>query len=154
MLVRLEDWIVMLSQQSLSQHLACKPNHALVYTVTKEFVNKANTKGIFYALHSLHAPESVDTFKFRMGYRPVIVKQRVAFNPLVSRLINRRTLAILNAFLHHNPSSPLLAKAAGMMSMYIDGRKPLGEQQFPEVLKPKQAELQEKYSLPTVMNSP
>jgi hypothetical protein len=139
-LVRIDDWIVLLSQQCSAESLPHKPNHALTYAVTKEAITGTATKAIFYTLQSLDAPESVDTFKFRMGYRPIIVKQRVAFHPLLSPLIRQRTMGLLNRFSHRNPSSPLFAKAAGMVRICIDGKKPICEQQFPDVLKPMQAE--------------
>lgn len=153
MLVRIDDWIIMLSQECLSEHLAHKPNHALIYIVTKEFIRRATTKSIIYALQSLDAPDSVDAFKFRMGYRPVIVKQRVAFHPLLSVLVNRRSMGFVNGLLHGNPSSSFLAKAAGMMRIYIEGKNPLCEQQFPEVLKPMRAEFLQRESQHVISSS-
>lgn len=146
MLVRIDDWVIMLSQQCLSEHLPNKPNHALVYSVTKEMMSRVTIKSIIYTLQSLDAPDTIDTFKFRMGYRPIMVKQQVAFHPLLSPLVNRGTLRVVNGLLRWNPSSPMLAKAGGMMRINLDGKKPLAEQQFPEILKPMRADLLAKLS--------
>jgi hypothetical protein len=154
MLVRIDDWIIMLSQQCLSDYLTQKPNHALIYAVTKEMMSRATTKSILYTMQSLDAPDTVDTFKFRMGYRPIVVKQRVVFHPVISRLINRRTLQLMKVLLRRDPANPMLAKAAGMMRIFIDGEKPLADQRIPEVLKPMWAELLEKSSRASTVSSP
>jgi len=123
-LVRIDDWFMLLSQNSLSETIRQNPNHALVYTVTKELMNRVTTTAIFYALQSFDASTSVDDFKFRMGYRPIIVRQRVVFNPVVSRLIAPWTLRAVQTLLRLNPSSPVVSKAAGLLRAHVHGKRP------------------------------
>jgi len=121
LLVRVNDWIILLSQQSLTACLHAKPNHALVYRLTKDLLARENTRAIFYSLKSLDAPARVDDFKFRMGYRKIAVKQCVLFHPLVSPLINDHTLSGLQGFQRRYPSNPWLAKAEGLVRLSVKG---------------------------------
>jgi hypothetical protein len=145
LLVRIDDWVVLLSQESESQLLHHRPNHALVYTVTKELMSRTDVGGVFYTLKSLDAPASVDEFKFRMGYRAALVKQRAAFHPRVAHLVNQHLMELLRGIHNLSPSSPVLAKAEGMVRMHIDGKRPIGEQQLPVALKHVPVELLEQF---------
>ena len=74
-----DDCVSILYHQSCTEHLSNGVNNALAYTFTQKCLQ--NEKWIFYGLHSLDAPPSVDGFKFRMGYTAKPVRQRVVFNP-------------------------------------------------------------------------
>ncbi len=105
----------------------------------------ADITSILYGLHSLDAPSSVDEFKFRMGYTPQPVRQRVVFHPWLRPLINRATLATLNRLNRSFPGHATLAKAEGMVRFYLEGLKPLQDQQWPTCLEDKKEKILARY---------
>jgi hypothetical protein len=132
---QLYDLVYILFQQSHRKYLPFKLNNALSFIVTKEMISRPTVRNIFYGLHSLDAPASVDEFKFRMGYVPKPVRQRVVFHPWIATCINRVSHAVVRNLLKLTPGNPTLAKAEGMMRFYLEGKKPLDQQQWPEALK-------------------
>jgi hypothetical protein len=121
-----------LYQQSLTRYLPLGVNNFLAYHVTHEKVHQSMR--IFYGLHSLDAPPSVDEFKFRMGYRAKAVRQRVVFHPRLAPLMNAFTHAGLRTTRRLLPGNVTLAKAEGMVRFYLQGLRPIQEQEWPEVL--------------------
>jgi hypothetical protein len=101
-------------------------------------LSRSSVNMIFYGLHSLDAPPSVDEFKFRMGYSARPVRQRVVFHPALRPLFNPASHTLLAWILHLNPGSPSIAKAEGMLRFYLNGKRPLEQQDWPEALRPKQ----------------
>jgi hypothetical protein len=85
-------------------------------------------KWIFYGLHSLDAPASVDAFKFRMGFSAKPVRQRVAFRTSMAPLLNPISHAVLRAAHNLIPSSDFLAKTEGLTRFYLHGKLPGNEQ--------------------------
>ncbi len=132
---QLSDWVYILYQQSHRQYLPIKLNNALSFIVTKEMVSRPSARNIFYGLHSLDAPESVDQFKIRMWYVPKPVRQRVVFHPWTTPGINRLSHAVVQNLLKLTPGNPTLAKAEGMLRFYREGQRPLNEQNWPEILR-------------------
>jgi len=131
-----EDHFYILYHQSLTQYLPIGVNNALAYAVTSNVVNRSDDKvQIFYGLHSLDAPPSVDEFKFRMGYTAKPVRQRVVFHPWVRPLMNNASHALLRAGLRLNPGNPSLSKAEGMLRFYLQGNLPLSKQSLPPPLQ-------------------
>jgi hypothetical protein len=130
----MDNWAYMLYQQCNHEYLAEHVNNALTFIVTDHLLQKSNVTSILYALHSLDAPPSVDEFKFRMGYKAKPVRQRVVFNPGLSFLFNPLSHKLIKSILHAFPGNPKLAKAEGMMRFYIEGKKPLNKQVWPEIL--------------------
>jgi len=92
-------------------------------------------------LHSLDAPASVDEFKFRMGYTAKPVRQQVVFHPWLAPVFNRASHAVVKQLLHRYPDHPTLAKAEGMLRFYLEGKRPLNEQNWPECLTHRKKEL-------------
>lgn len=131
----MDDTIYMLYQQCKRQYLTAHVNNALGFEVTRQAILRPEVRGILYGLHSLDAPPSVDEFKFRMGYQAKPVRQRVVFHPLLAPLFNPLTHRILSRGRRWKPGSPTLAKAEGMVRFYLQGRRPLGEQVWPDILK-------------------
>lgn len=125
----------MLYQQCHRDFLDLHVNNALSYIVTTELLSRPNITSILYGLHSLDAPASVDEFKFRMGYHAKPVRQRVVFNPIVTAFFNPLSYRLLKGLQSIRPRSPALAKAEGMVRFYLEGKRPLGEQDWPEVLQ-------------------
>jgi hypothetical protein len=134
--LKMEDGYYLLYQQCHSQYLGRHINNALSFAVTETLVHRKDHGSILYGLHSLDAPARVDEFKFRMGYHPKPVRQRVVFHPLLKPLINQASHDAVRKLLKLDPENPTLAKAEGMMRFYLEGLRPLGEQRAPEVIFP------------------
>jgi hypothetical protein len=132
--LQLEDCGYILYHQSLSRYHAEKVNNALCFELTRDLKMRPGAGLIHYGLHSLDAPASVDQFKFRMGYQPKTVRQRVVFHPCLQGLINPVSRALVQKLRHFYPQNPALAKAEGLMRFYLEGRRPLAAQRLPEVM--------------------
>ncbi len=131
----INDTIGILYQQSLTQHLKFGINNALTYTFTREVLNRPGIRCIFYGLHSLDAPASVDDYKFRMRYSPKPVRQRVVFNPLIAPLIRPFSHSILKIICKVLGTSSQIAKAEGMVRFYLQGKRSLSDQEWPDALR-------------------
>ncbi|MGO9621878.1 MAG: hypothetical protein ACLPT6_10785 [Desulfobaccales bacterium] len=132
---QLSDWVYILFQQSHRKYLPIKLNNALSFIVMKEMISRPLVRKIFYGLHSLDAPASVDQFKFRMCYVAKPVRQRVVFHPWIKPCINRVSHTVVRNLLKLTPGNPTLAKAEGMMRFYLEGLRPLEDQNCPEILR-------------------
>jgi ribosomal protein S18 acetylase RimI-like enzyme len=131
---RVYDWIILLSQDSLTALIHANPNHALIYCLTKELVSRKGTRAIFYTLQSLDASPCIDDFKLRMGYKKVSVKQCVVFHPIVLPLVNRHSLHALTGLHRKYPSNLWLAKAEGLVRFSLDGKFHADPIEHPEVI--------------------
>jgi hypothetical protein len=123
-----------LYQQSRTDSLRLGVNNVLLFIVTQEVLKRREINEIFYGLHSLDAPPSVDAFKFRMGFRAKPVRQRVVFHPWLTPFVLRLGHRAVRRLLRLKPEHPLFAKAEGMLRFSIEGKRPLAEQQWPEAL--------------------
>lgn len=121
----------MLFQQSATDYLHLGANNVLAYSVTHEVTARPEIESVFYGLHSLDAPPDVDTFKFRMAYVAKPVRQRVMFNPLLMPAFNRYSHGWLQQALERRPDSNFLAKAEGMLRLYLQGQQALEMQPVP-----------------------
>jgi hypothetical protein len=121
-------------QQSLTDQLKYGVNNALTYAFTTEVLSRPGISQIFYGLHSLDAPPSVDDYKFRMRYKAMPVRQRVVFNPWLKPFINRVSYAVIKQLRNFRPGNATLAKAEGMFRFYLEGQRPLNQQAWPEAL--------------------
>jgi hypothetical protein len=129
-----EECCSILYQQSCTEYLSLGVNNALIFYFTNEVLNRPGQSWIFYGLHSLDAPASVDQFKFRMGYTAKPVRQRVVFNPWLKPLFNPASHALLRAGLRLRPDNPAMSKAEGMLRFYLQGRLPISKQLLPPPL--------------------
>ncbi len=109
-------------------------NNVLFFTTSSNFLSRAGINEIFFCLHSLDAPPSVDEFKFRMGFIPKPVRQRVVFHPWLKPIANRKFHKFLVNLIKRYPENPTLAKAEGMIRFDLKGRLSLIEQEWPEIL--------------------
>jgi len=132
-----DDCFYILYQQSLTDYLQHGINNALAYVVTREAIKRLGINQVFYGLHSLDAPESVDKFKFRMGYVAKPVRQRVVFHPWLAPAFNRTTYAVVRKLADWSGNSTL-AKVEGMVRFYREGKRPLNEQSRPQALENQQ----------------
>ncbi len=131
---RSENCCELISQQCHRDFISARVNHALTFTVTQTMMSRSGISSIFYTLQSLDAPPSVDEFKFRMGYSAKPVRQRVVFHPLLAPAIAPAWFRIVQGLMKLNPENPVLTKAVGMLKFYLEGRRPLQEQNWPECL--------------------
>jgi hypothetical protein len=116
-------------------------NNALFYSVSCNLLARDGVDGIFFTVQSLDAPASVDDFKFRMGLAAIPVRQRVDFHPWLRSLTTRGAHNLLSRWLQRDESNPTVAKAEGMLRFYLDGRRSLCEQSWPECLLPRKEEI-------------
>lgn len=107
-------------------------NNALFYTVSCNLLAREGINGIFFTVQSLDAPKSVDDFKFRMGLNGIPVRQRVVFHPLIEPLITSPIHKVVNRLLKRNPNNTAVAKTEGMIRFYLQGKKRLELQEWPE----------------------
>jgi hypothetical protein len=138
---QMEDCCYMLYQQCLRDYLREHVNNALSFVVTQTMISRPAIRSIFYGLHSLDAPPSVDEFKFRMGYVAKPVRQRVVFHPWLRPLFNGASHRVLRGLRRVQPGNTTLAKAEGLIRFYREGRRPLSEQDWPPVLEGRRDEL-------------
>lgn len=132
---QIDNVCYMLYPQSHRKYFGEYVNNALSYEVTREMLANRGVSEVFYGLHSLDAPPSVDEFKFRMGYTAKPVRQRVVFHPWVRPFMNPASHALLRAGLRLKPGHPTLSKAEGMLRFYLQGRLPLAQQSLPPPLQ-------------------
>jgi hypothetical protein len=128
-----DDCVSILYHQSRTEHLSAGVNNAMTYTFSHKTLQGG--KWLFYGLHSLDAPSSVDAFKFRMGYIAKPVRQRVAFHPAIAPLINPLSHALLRTIQRFVPRSSSISKAEGFARFYLNGKLPLGRQPIPIALR-------------------
>ncbi len=121
-------------QQSLTDHLRFGVNNVLAYSYVNHTLQNKKAAKIFYGLHSLDAPPSVDVFKFRMRFKANPIRQRVAFHPNLSWLVNDLSYRGIHAIRSKITGRNTIAKAEGMLRFYLEGRKPLEAQNWPEAL--------------------
>lgn len=133
-----DDCCSILYQQSRTEYLPIRVNNALTYVFTNEVLKRRSGIWLFYGLHSLDAPPSVDEFKFRMGYTAKPVRQRVVFHPWVSPLFNDYSHRLLKSAARKWPGNTTLAKAEGMVRFHLQGKMPVERQPLPPALAPKQ----------------
>ncbi len=129
-----DDRFTLPHEQSTTEHLSHRPNNAIYYAVTEQAIKRPDISGVFFCLHSLDAPASVDEFKLRMGLDAKAVRQRVVFHPLLAPLVNDMSHALIKSALSRNPSSATLAKAEGIVRFCLEGRMPAEAQDWPECL--------------------
>ncbi len=129
-----DDTFSIFFQQSHRDFLRLGVNNALTYVVTTKILERPEINRIFYGLHSLDAPPSVDEYKIHMGYFPKPVRQRIVFSPLLRPLVNPISHAALKMALRLLPSSYVFSKAEGMFRFYLNGKQPLERQTRPPLL--------------------
>jgi hypothetical protein len=138
---QMEDCCELISQQCHRDYLRARINNALTFRVTQTMINRPTIRSIFYTLQSLDAPSSVDDFKFRMGFTAKPVRQRVLFHPWLALFANRVTHGGVARLLRWDSGSTTLAKAEGMLRFYLEGRRTIDQQEWPECLANRKAEI-------------
>jgi hypothetical protein len=132
---RIDDTCYVPFAQSHHKYMPLHANNALFYEASRNMLAYPGVKKIFFTLHSLDAPDSIDEFKFRMGFMACPVRQRIYFNPLLRPFASRTILSALKRARKRFPFSHTIAKAEGMLRFYVRGKQPLGEQVWPACLQ-------------------
>jgi hypothetical protein len=109
-------------------------NNAVFYSVSCEMLKREGVSSVFFTVQSLDAPANVDEFKFRMGFQPRAVRQRVDFHPFINPLATSSVHTWVRMTLQRDPSHPFLTKAEGMLRFHVEGKYPLAQQTWPECL--------------------
>ena len=109
-------------------------NNTLFYCVSKELLRREGVVNLFFTVQSLDAPASVDEFKLRMGFQLKIVRQCVDFHPVIRLFATPTALGWVTRLKNRFPLFPSFSKAEGMLKFYLEGRKPIEEQAWPECL--------------------
>ena len=115
---QMEDHFTILHQGSATRYLPLYPNNALVYFVTKLKLASPNVNTVYYGPQSLDAPESLDKFKFRMGFQKKPMKQTIIFNPLIKPFINGFTHKCIKLLSASKPKSDTFRKIEGTVRFY------------------------------------
>jgi hypothetical protein len=131
---QMEDCCEMIFQQCHRDYLNARVNNALTFVVTQTMTSRPNIRSLFYALHSLDAPCSIDEFKFRMGYTAKPVRQRVVFHPWLQPFVIDFAHTATARLLRRYPGNRTLAKAEGTLRFHLQGRRSLQSQDWPECL--------------------
>jgi hypothetical protein len=137
----MDNTVNILYQQSKTIQHKFRVNNALIYVFSNTMLERPGIRQIFYGLHSLDAPSSVDQFKFRMGYSPLLVRQQVVFNPFIQPFINKSSYRIIKNISSSWPNNLIAQKGTGLLRNYLNGRLPLSKQQWPNVLLHKKDEI-------------
>src|SRR4030042_5590414 len=85
---QMDDYFEILHHSSATEYLHLYPNNALVFSVTKLKLSSMEVNHVSYGPQSLDAPESLETFKFRMGFEKLPMKQGIIFHPIIRPFIN------------------------------------------------------------------
>jgi hypothetical protein len=112
------DHFTIWHHSSATAYLPLYPNNALVYYVTKLKLAEPEVRAVSYGPQSLDAPESLDKFKFRMGFQKKPLKQVIVFNPLVRPFINKYSHKIIQRISTLRPENDTLRKLEGIMWFY------------------------------------
>jgi hypothetical protein len=115
---QMEDHFTILHHSSATKYLPSYPNNALVFYVTKLKLALPEVDTVSYGPQSLDAPESLEIFKFRMGFQKRPMKQTIVFNPLVKPFINSFSYKAIQGLSTFRPKSDVFRKLEGIVRLY------------------------------------
>ena len=139
---RIDDVFNVPYAMSHSRFLSEHVNNAIFYAVSREMLSREGVSSVFFTVQSLDAPPNVDEFKFRMGFKPIAVRQCVDFHPFLNPMVTPLTHTLTQKLLQRDPSNPQLAKAEGMLRFYLEGKRNITEQSWAECLDTQKDSLQ------------
>ncbi len=129
-----DDYYTLPYAQSATEHIGTRVNNAMFYQVTRTALNRPGISSVFYGLHSLDAPASVDQFKFRMGYQAKPVRQQVVFHPCLNPMVNKVSHAVIERLLKRFQGNYFLAKTEGMLRFCLEGKRSINQQDATETV--------------------
>jgi hypothetical protein len=86
--LRIDDWVYIQVNRSVTEFLKLYSNNALVYTVVRELLSRPGVTTLSYGWEPLYEVESLDQFKSSLGFVRQPVKQCVALAPWLRPLLN------------------------------------------------------------------
>lgn len=131
---RIDDVFNVPFAMSHSRFLPNHVNNVVFFSISREILGREDISGIFFTVQSLDAPANVDEFKFRMGFEPKIVRQRVDFHPFLKPFATSTVHSLTRKLLQRDPSNPLLSKAEGMLRFHVEGKRDIAEQTWSDCL--------------------
>ena len=114
---QMDDYFEILHHSSATETLHLYPNNALVFFVTQHKLSSSEVNHVSYGPQSLDAPDSLETFKFRMGYQKLPMKQGIVFHPLVKPFINNITYKVIQR-ISMTSTSDFWRKLEGIFRFY------------------------------------
>ena len=129
-----DDCYTLPYEQSATAHLEYRVNNAIFYFVTHAALDNPAFSSVFLCLESLDAPPSMDEFKFRMGFTPRPVRQRVVFHPWLVPALDHGVYTLVKELLRWHNHNGALPKIEGMLRFSLEGKHPLYEQTWPACL--------------------
>jgi hypothetical protein len=116
----MDDYFEILHHSSTTEYLHLYPNNALVFFVTKLKLSTNHINYVSYGPESIDAPESLETFKFRMGFERLPMKQGIIFHPFVKPVMNKISYKIVKR-ISKSSTSDFWRKLEGIFRFYIEG---------------------------------
>jgi hypothetical protein len=117
---KMEDYFTILHHSSMTEYLRFYPNNALVFYLTELKLNSMDVNHVSYGPESLDAPDSLDEFKFRMGFEKLPIKQNIAFNPIIKPFVNGFSHKLVQTISSANPKSDIWRKLSGVIRFYME----------------------------------
>jgi hypothetical protein len=116
---QMDDYFEILHHSSATEYLQLYPNNALVFYLTKLKLTSTEVNHVSYGPESLDAPESLETFKFRMGFEKLPMKQGIVFHPFIKPLINGLSCKLIHRIAARR-SEDFWRKLDGVMRFYTE----------------------------------
>lgn len=129
-----DDCYVLSYQQSATSYLPYGVNNAIFFAVAHKALQRPGISKVLCGLQSLNGPWSVDEFKFHMGCTARPVRQQVVVHPWLAPFANRTSHAVVKRMLSRDPGNLTLARAEGMLRFYLEGKRPVTRQDWPDGL--------------------
>ena len=108
----------LLVARSSSQLLRFYPNNALLYTVVREMLGRAEIDQVFFGVESLEDYDGIDTFKLSMGFAKSPIRQRVVLHPLLRPILqNALARRALTALADRRPQDERWRKLRGIVAL-------------------------------------
>jgi len=134
MTARINDSYIGLYVISHQKYFKVRINNGLYFVATSGMLSMNGVREVFLGYQSLDAPESNDDFKFHMNFKATPVRQRVVFHPMFAPMVNKVSHFVLASLRHRFPGNNTICKAEGMVRYYVEGKKPLNEQVWPNCI--------------------
>jgi hypothetical protein len=86
--------------------------------MTRQKLATPGINAVSYGPESLDAPESLDTFKFRMGYQKRPIKQKIVFHPWARPFVGAAMHKFLQFLSNIKSQSDTFRKMEGVIRFY------------------------------------
>jgi hypothetical protein len=116
---QMDDYFEILHHSSATDYLHLYPNNALVFFVTQLKLSTSEVNHVSYGPQSLDAPDSLETFKFRMGYEKLPMKQTIIFHPFIAPFINKISCNLVER-VSSKSKSDFWRKLNGILHFYCE----------------------------------